>query len=178
MHTNGPIKIDPGRAIADLQGHTLNRMKGGDYTRLVYLGSTRDYNSMEYKHDGLAFRWGTEATSIALEFCHRQIFDELANASFRTVYDAFESYLLSGNHDPHQLIPAWLKMQQYRMTVPLFANEYFVELYHANMAAILEAMEHRYGIVRWWSGPDGPAPENRAETLDVPLPLRAGALLE
>ena len=144
MQASGPVKVDPSKAIADLRGHTLNKLKGGDYAQLVFLAGTRDYNSMAYKHDGLAFRWGQEATHLALEQCHRQIFNRLAIAGVTELVDACEEYLFSLQHELFQLVRAWRKMQSYRMHLPLDSNPYFDDLFLANMAATLEALENRY----------------------------------
>jgi hypothetical protein len=144
MQESGPVKVDPSKAIADLRAHTLNKLKGGEYAQLVFLASTRDYNSMAYKHDGLAFRWGEEATRIALEQCHRQVFNRLAVSSLTEMLEAFEGYLFSLQHELFQLVRAWRKMQSYRMQLPLESNPYFDDLFLANMAATLEALENRY----------------------------------
>ena len=48
--------IDVGQAVTDLTNRTLSRLPG-DFSRLVYLASSRDYNTGQYYHDGLAFHF-------------------------------------------------------------------------------------------------------------------------
>jgi len=52
-------------AIRDLENRTLASLHG-ELTKLVYLSSTRDYNTGEYLHEGLAQRFGAEAAQQAL----------------------------------------------------------------------------------------------------------------
>ena len=44
-------------ACQDLNLRTLVHIHG-DFARLVYLASMRDYNTGEYYHDGLAWQFG------------------------------------------------------------------------------------------------------------------------
>ena len=54
------------KAYDDLERRTLSGMPG-DFARLIYLASTRDYNSGMYHHEGLAARYGIEQAREALQ---------------------------------------------------------------------------------------------------------------
>src|SRR5215468_2576060 len=69
-------RADREAAIRDLEDRTLNHL-AGTLTRLVYLSSTRDYNTGEYQHAGLADRFGASTAQKALEHCHESVFEEL-----------------------------------------------------------------------------------------------------
>ena len=64
--SNQVKRVSVEEAIEDLQNHTLEGISGS-IARLVYLASTRDYNSGRYYHDGLAFRFTEEVAQTALK---------------------------------------------------------------------------------------------------------------
>ncbi len=69
-------RIDISAAADDVRNRTLSRLPV-DFARLVYLASTRDYNSGRYFHDGLSFHFNEPVAAMALEVCHREVFDRL-----------------------------------------------------------------------------------------------------
>ena len=58
-------------AVRDLQNRTLDRLDG-DFAKLVYLASTRDYNTGRYAHDGLSFRFSEPVAERVLAAAHRE----------------------------------------------------------------------------------------------------------
>ena len=84
------IKLVPVQAAYDdLLQRTLSKITC-DLAKLIYLASTRDYNTGTYHHDGLAARFRPEVAGKALEIAHRQIFYQLAeslHASSRSSHD-------------------------------------------------------------------------------------------
>ena len=60
---NGLRSMNLEDALNDLQGHTLRGIPG-EIARLVYLASTRDYNTGRYYHDGLVFRFTEEVQFV------------------------------------------------------------------------------------------------------------------
>ncbi len=54
-------------ACQDLNLRTLANING-DFARLVYLASTRDYNTGEYYHDGLAWQFSEKIIYPSLLF--------------------------------------------------------------------------------------------------------------
>src|SRR5260370_4841720 len=72
------IDIEP--AVTDLRNRTLSRLPG-DFSRLVYLASSRDCNTGKYYHDGLAFHFSQTVASKAMPLCHKEIFDRLVYGS-------------------------------------------------------------------------------------------------
>ena len=69
-------RMDVVEAGDDLRRRTLSHIKR-PLDRLIYLASTRDYNTGFYYHDGLASRFSQEVVCEALADCHRQAFREL-----------------------------------------------------------------------------------------------------
>ena len=61
------VKLVPVQeAYDDLLNRTLSRISC-DLGRLIYLASTRDYNTGNYYHEGLASRFSPEVARKALE---------------------------------------------------------------------------------------------------------------
>ena len=71
-------------ALRDLQNRTLARLNG-DFAKLVYLASTRDYNTGHYAHDGLSFRFSELVAERALAAAHREVFVSLALSPLRVL---------------------------------------------------------------------------------------------
>ena len=92
---NASVKLVPVQAAYDdLLQRSLSKLSC-DLARLVYLASTRDYNSGTYHHDGLAARFRADAASKALEIAHRQIFYQLSAYSLEELVAELELYLNS-----------------------------------------------------------------------------------
>src|SRR6185369_11953860 len=89
---DNPVTV--GEAYDDLLRRSLSRV-GGDLARLIYLASTRDYNTGKYHHDGLAARFDAEVACQALELAHRETFQRIAAASLEQLVSELESYVNS-----------------------------------------------------------------------------------
>ncbi len=56
-------KVTVKEAYDDLLRRSLSKIRG-DLARLIYLASTRDYNTGKYHHDGLAARFQAEIAGV------------------------------------------------------------------------------------------------------------------
>src|SRR5260370_8320878 len=92
--------IDIESAVSDLRNRTLSRLPC-DFSRLVFLASTRDYNTGQYYHDGLAFHFSERVASEALAACHREIFDRLVFCSLVELIDELNPLLFPTPQNPH-----------------------------------------------------------------------------
>src|SRR5579864_6888246 len=79
-------------AVQDLQERTLAGLPG-KLTRLVYLSSTRDYNTGEYQHAGLADRFGAATAQKALEHCHESVFEEIVAMDLADLVQELTRYI-------------------------------------------------------------------------------------
>src|SRR3989337_1941471 len=100
-------------AIRDLESHTLGGIPG-EIARLVFLASTRDYNTGQYYHDGLAFRFSEERARIALEAQHNAIFRKLVFNSVEDLVQQLDAYMSSARVPPTEFLEVWEKLEPYR----------------------------------------------------------------
>jgi hypothetical protein len=115
----------------------------GDLARLIYLASTRDYNSGVYHHDGLAARFRPEAASKALEIAHRDIFCRLAACSLEQLVEELELYLNASHESPVDVLRIWQKLEPFRVAIPLDVNPALARLFLSNVRLALAIWRHR-----------------------------------
>src|ERR1700757_4293872 len=92
-NTFTPVAVE--EALRDLEVRTLANLDG-DFARLIYLASTRDYNSGRYEHDGLSFRFSKQVAEEALGAAHREVFVSLALTRLKDLVAQLEHYIRSG----------------------------------------------------------------------------------
>lgn len=126
-------------AVQDLQERTLAELSG-ELTRLVYLSSTRDYNTGEYQHAGLADRFGSDAAQQALARCHDAAFQELLYANFAQTVRELSSYIDSTGAERDRVLDAWRRLQAYRVLIPGTCDSFSAEFFASNIKIALEAL--------------------------------------
>src|SRR5713101_7178060 len=102
----GSKNVEIAPAVTDLRNRTLARLPG-DFSRLVYLASSRDLNTGHYSHDGLAFHFSQGVASKAMAACHRQIFDRLVYASLEELIEELCNYIASTDERPEEFLKSW-----------------------------------------------------------------------
>jgi hypothetical protein len=135
-------RMDVEAAVADLRKRTLGRLPG-DMARLLYLASTRDYNSGDYFHDGLAARFTQQVACSALKACHSEVFKRLAFLSLESLAEELECYLRSSGLYPEDFLAAWSKIEPYRVAVPLDCDPLSARLFCSNVRIALAVLASR-----------------------------------
>ena len=133
------ILADRDAAIRDLEHRTLVNLHG-HLTRLVYLSSTRDYNTGEYQHAGLADRFGPDIAQRALEHCHQLVFDELLAMDLAELSRQLRLYIESTGAEREKVLDAWRRLQAYRLLVPAACDSLTSDLFASNVKIALEAL--------------------------------------
>jgi hypothetical protein len=123
-------------AYDDLLIRTLSKISC-DLARLIYLASTRDYNTGNYHHDGLAARFSAVEASKALEMAHRKLFYDLAALSLEELVTELEKYLQASRVDSKEVLRMWQKLEPYRVAIPIEANPTVVRLFLSNVRLAL-----------------------------------------
>jgi hypothetical protein len=129
-------------AYDDLLRRTLSKMPC-DLGRLIYLASTRDYNSGRYHHEGLAARFHEDAARKALEVAHRQIFHQVAAYSLEELLCELDVYLKSTQESPEEVVSTWQKLEPYRIAVPTEVNATVARLFMSNIRLALAILRFR-----------------------------------
>jgi hypothetical protein len=123
-------------AYDDLLQRSLAKLPG-DLARLIYLASTRDYNTGTYHHDGLAARFRSDAAGKALEIAHRQVFYRLSAYSLEELVKELERYLNSSHESPAEILRTWQKLEPYRVAIPVEVNPAVSRLFLSNVKLAL-----------------------------------------
>jgi hypothetical protein len=140
---NAPAKhTDVLAAADDLRRRTLAGLTQ-PLERMIYLASTRDYNTGLYYHQGLALRYSEEAACEALADCHREAFAELVSASLEELVYELEAYLKSTRVAAGDFIVAWKGLEPYRVAVPVGIDSLSSELVFSNLKVALAILEQR-----------------------------------
>ena len=135
------------QAYDDLVNRSLSRIPC-ELGRLIYLASTREYNTGHYYHQGLADRFGPEAAQKALEIAHRQAFYKVSAYSLENLAEELERYLESTKEEPLECLRAWQKLEPYRVAVPAEVNATVARLFTSNLRLALAILRFRRGQSR------------------------------
>lgn len=112
--------------------------------RLIYIASTRDYNSGLYHHEGLASRFNPVAAAKALEYAHIKTFEAVSLMSLRQLSDELEKYMRDSRERPSAFLNAWQKLEPYRVAIPMCADQTVAEVFVSNVKIVLAILRHRY----------------------------------
>src|SRR5262249_21934521 len=127
-------------ALRDLETRTL-RALSGEFSRLVYLSSTRDYNTGHYQHSGLALRFGPAAAAAALARSHRRVFENLLFCSLADLVSELSLYVDSTAESRGQILDTWQNLQAYRVLVPETCDPLSAELFASNVNLALKVLK-------------------------------------
>ena len=132
------------KAVRDLEGRTLKRMN--DLSKLVYLASTRDYNTGRYHHDGLAQTYAAEIAESALKHCHASVFRHFVENDIETLVGDIHSYLAEIRGDPVSVLKAWRLLEPFRILVPANCDPHMRDLFASNFSIALRIVSAKlYG---------------------------------
>jgi len=130
-------------AYEDLLRRTLYSLPC-DLARLIYLASTRDYNSGTYHHEGLSTQYRAEEAQEALRTAHREIFYRLANCSLEELAGEVERYARASRETHGGFIRTWQGLEPYRVAVPMEVSGTTVQLFLSNIRLALEVLKWRH----------------------------------
>ena len=126
----------------DLLHRTLSRISC-DLGRLIYLASTRDYNTGNYYHEGLAGRFSPEVARKALEMAHRQAFYKVSGFSLEELASDLEAYLRSTRENSQEFLRTWQRLEPYRIAIPTEVNLTVARLFTSNLRLALAILRSR-----------------------------------
>lgn len=129
-------------AYDDLSHRSLSKITG-DLARLIYLASTRDYNTGQYHHDGLAARFRAELACQALEMAHREIFYRMATSSLQELVREVEIYVDTSRQSREEILQVWQKLEPYRVALPVNVDVAIAQLFVSNVRIALAILRRR-----------------------------------
>ena len=138
----GMNSMDVQGAVRDIKERTLEFIPG-QFARLLYLASTRDYSTGRYYHDGLALKFTNEAAELAIESVHREAFEELIYSPLEVVVQELEIFINSTHTEPIQVLQTWKKLQPYRVVIPQNCDPVASELFFSNIRIALAVLDDR-----------------------------------
>ena len=163
------LPADAWDAYDDFRARSLGRIPSA-LERLIYIASTRDYNSGVYQHEGLAGRFGAGAAASALEYAHSEVFQSVSMMSLRRLTEELHRYMESSREEPAAFLNTWQKLEPYRVAIPVRADPTIAELFVSNVKIALAVLRHRLPERRDHPQgalpPPSPAPQS-------PLPFRS-----
>jgi hypothetical protein len=135
-----PVKVY--EAFDDLLHRSLSKIPC-DLGRLIYLASTRDYNSGAYHHEGLSARHPGDDAGAALQAAHRDVFCRLTTSTLEELVGQLEMYVLGSRETPDELVRTWQELEPYRIAIPMHADPTMVQLFLSNIRLALEVLRFR-----------------------------------
>jgi hypothetical protein len=135
-------RMDVHQAIEDLRARTLSHLPRA-LDRLIYLASTRDYNTGLYYHDGLASRFGEEVACEALAECHNEAMRELVLSPLEGLVGQMEAYMGSSRTMPGDFLGMWRGLEPYRVAVPMGTDPVAAGFLFSNFRVALAILDAR-----------------------------------
>ena len=129
-----PMAVEDG--LRDLWNRTLAKLDG-EFARLVYLASTRDYNTGRYTHDGLSFRYTEPVAERVLAEAHSEVFVGLAQSPLKNLVTELQQYIRSGCAGPSELLATWHKLEPFRILAPDHEDPVTAKLFISNIRVAL-----------------------------------------
>jgi hypothetical protein len=133
---NQPVPMAMEDGLRDLRSRTLAKLDG-DFARLIYLASTRDYNTGRYAHDGLSFRYSEPVAERVLAQAHREVFVSLALSPLKILVTQLEQYIRTVCAHPGELLATWQKLEPFRILAPDHDDPVTVKLFISNIRVAL-----------------------------------------
>ena len=127
------------RLVEDVQVNTLGIMQG-QFSRLIYLASLRDYNTARYHHYGLESRYGREAVDEGLRQCHIKLFEELMALPLQDQTRDLIHFFESLQEDRPRMIEVWGRLRSYQVLPPENCHPLARQLFDKNIEVMLRVL--------------------------------------
>ena len=104
-------------AIENVRKRTLVSFPS-EMAKLVWLSSTRDYNTGRYDHDGMLSRYSPEITEAAFNLLHEEIFQQLAVAPLEFLVADLRAFFRLTLTNEMTGVQVWRNIEPFRVVVP------------------------------------------------------------
>jgi hypothetical protein len=127
------------RLVRDFEERTLVGLEG-NFSKLVYLASLRDYNTARYHHYGLETRYAPEAIDEGLHQCHVRVFEELVALPLKEQTEDLLNFFESLKEDKTRLVAVWKRLKSYQILPPEDCHPLARELFDKNIEIMLRIL--------------------------------------
>ena len=137
------------RVLTDFQRHTLDEMRG-QFNKLIYLASLRDYNTGRYHHYGLETRYSSRAVDQALHRCHLRVFEDLVATPLSEQTQDLVNFFESLKEERARLVEAWQRLRSYQILPPENCHPLARQLFDKNIEIMLGVLRETelWGLLR------------------------------
>ncbi|MBZ5564719.1 MAG: hypothetical protein LAP13_20145 [Acidobacteriia bacterium] len=125
--------------LRDFRTRTLEELSG-DFERLIYVASLRDYNTGRYHHYGLETRYSEEAVDQGLRQSHAQVFERLLATPLKEQTEDLLSFFESLKVERTRLVDAWQRLRSYQVLPPEGSHPLARELFERNIEIMLQVL--------------------------------------
>ncbi len=125
--------------LRDFRTRTLEVLSG-DFERLIYVASLRDYNTGRYHHYGLETRYSEEAVDQGLRQAHVQVFERLLATPLKEQTEDLLSFFESLKVERTRLVDAWQRLRSYQVLPPEGSHPLARELFERNIEIMLQVL--------------------------------------
>jgi hypothetical protein len=112
----------------------------GQFSRLVYMASLRDYNTGRYHHFGLESRYAPEVVNKGLHQCHMEIFGELVTLPLKEQTEDLLNFFESLKEDKTRLVMVWKRLKSYQILPPEGCHPLARDLFDKNIEIMLRIL--------------------------------------
>lgn len=130
----------------DLWRNTLERIPTV-FGRMQYLASLRDSNTGDYRHFGLAQRFGEPEARAAIRDSHLKTFADWLAFNLEEQKNELQGYLDDLEGDKKTIVENWIRLNSLRNCIPVETREVERQLYLTDLATVLELLRYEYAVV-------------------------------
>jgi hypothetical protein len=127
------------KVVRDFEERTLSGLSG-EFNKLVYLASLRDYNTGRYHHYGLESKFSEVAVDEGLHNCHIQVFEDLVSLPLKDQTEDLLSFFESLKEEKARLVQVWKRLKSYQILPPEGCHPLARELFDKNIEIMLRVL--------------------------------------
>jgi hypothetical protein len=128
--------------IEDFTSRTLAVIPS-DFGRLYYIGSLRDPETGQYRHDGLMALYSDNSVQEALTHCHEELFTRILETPLSDQQRDMTKCLESAGDQFWNLVLTWRENPGFQAMFPDGLPSYLGDLFFSNIGAMLAILSSK-----------------------------------
>jgi len=141
--SNRPRVEAPSQTCTASEALELEVLKNipNDLARLCYLSSLFDPRSGHYRDHGRAPRFGEEASHLAAQKAHEDVFARVLRSPMEHLWRQFAEWMKDDSETSMNVLREWSANRTYLLLAPPAASKAAVCIFEGHMAAVLELLQ-------------------------------------